>query len=48
VLLVEQNLWESMEIADWYYLIATGEIVSSDVPGKLREDKAFRRVYLGV
>jgi len=48
VLLVEQNLWESMEIADWYYLIATGKIVSSDVPGKLREDKAFRRVYLGV
>lgn len=48
VLLVEQNLWESMEIADWYYLIATGEIVSNDVPGKLREDKAFRRVYLGV
>lgn len=48
VLLVEQNLWESMEIADWYYLIATGEIVSSDVPGKLREDKAFRRAYLGV
>ena len=48
VLLVEQNLWESMEIADWDYLIATGEIVSSDVPGKLREDKAFRRVYLGV
>ena len=48
VLLVEQNLWESMEIADWYYLVATGEIVSSDVPGKLREDKAFRRVYLGI
>jgi branched-chain amino acid transport system ATP-binding protein len=48
VLLVEQNLWESMEIADWYYLIATGEIVSSDIPRKLREDKAFRRVYLGV
>ena len=48
VLLVEQNLWETMEIADWYYLIASGEIVSSDVPGKLREDKTFRRAYLGV
>lgn len=48
VLLVEQNLWESMEVADWYYLIATGEVVSSNVPGKLREDQAFRRVYLGV
>ena len=48
VLLVEQNLWESMEIADRYYLIATVKIVSSDVPGKLREDEEFRRAYLGV
>ncbi len=48
VLLVEQNLWESLEIANRYYLMATGKIVSSDVPGKLREDQAFRRAYLGV
>lgn len=48
VLLVEQNLWESMEIADWYYLIARGEIVSNDIPAKLREDESFRRAYLGV
>ncbi len=48
VLLVEQNLWESMEIADRYYLMATGKIVSSDVPERLREDQAFRRAYLGV
>jgi branched-chain amino acid transport system ATP-binding protein len=48
VLLVEQNLWESMEVADRYYLIAGGKIVSSGVPGALREDAAFRRAYLGV
>lgn len=48
VLLVEQNLWESMEIADRYYLIASGKIVSSDVPGRLREDEAFRKAYLGI
>lgn len=48
VLLVEQNLWESMEIADRYYLIASGRIVSSGVPGKLREDGEFRRAYLGI
>jgi len=48
VLLVEQNLWESMEIADRYYLIASGKIVSSGVPGKLREDEEFRRAYLGI
>ena len=48
VLLVEQNLWESMEIADRYYLVATGRIVSSDVPAKLREDRSFRQAYLGI
>lgn len=48
VLLVEQNLWESLEIADRYCLMATGKIVSSGVPGKLRQDEAFRRAYLGV
>jgi branched-chain amino acid transport system ATP-binding protein len=48
VLLVEQNLWKSLEVADRYYLIASGKIVTSGVPGKLREDEAFRRAYFGV
>ncbi|MGC2775486.1 MAG: ABC transporter ATP-binding protein [Bradyrhizobium sp.] len=48
VLLVEQNLWESMEIADRYYLMETGKVVSSGAPGQLREDVAFRRAYLGL
>ncbi len=48
VLLVEQNVWESLDIADRYYLIASGRIVSSDVPDKLREDETFRQVYLGL
>lgn len=48
ILLVEQNLWDSLEIADRYYLIASGRIVSSDVPGKLREDEKLRQVYLGL
>jgi branched-chain amino acid transport system ATP-binding protein len=48
VLLVEQNLWDSLDVADRYYLIASGRIVSTDVPGKLREDAEFRRAYLGM
>lgn len=48
VLLVEQNVWELLEIADRYYLIASGQIVSSDVPDRLREDDTFRQVYLGL
>jgi branched-chain amino acid transport system ATP-binding protein len=48
VLLVEQNLWDALEIADRYYLIASGRIVSTGVPGKLREDEKFRQAYLGM
>ena len=48
VLLVEQNLWDLLEIADRYYLIASGRIVSTDVPGKLREGEEFRQAYLGM
>jgi branched-chain amino acid transport system ATP-binding protein len=48
VLLVEQNVWDSLELADRYYLIASGRIVSSDVPDKLREDDKLRQVYLGI
>ena len=48
ILLVEQNLWESLEIADRYYLMETGRVVSSGVPGQLREDEVFRAAYLGM
>jgi branched-chain amino acid transport system ATP-binding protein len=48
VLLVEQNVWDSLELADRYYLIASGRIVSSDVPDRLREDDQLRQAYLGL
>jgi branched-chain amino acid transport system ATP-binding protein len=48
ILLVEQNLWESLEIADRYYLMETGRVVSSGIPGHLQQNEAFRQAYLGV
>jgi branched-chain amino acid transport system ATP-binding protein len=48
ILLVEQNLWESLEIADRYYLMETGRVVSSGIPGQLQQNEAFRQAYLGV
>lgn len=48
VLLVEQNVWESLEICDRYYLIASGRIISSDVPKTLRDDANLRQIYLGL
>ena len=48
VLLVEQNLWDALEIADRYYLMASGRVVSSGKPGQLRENEAFRQAYIGM
>jgi branched-chain amino acid transport system ATP-binding protein len=48
VLLVEQNVWDTLELADRYYLIASGRIVSTDVPDRLRTDQKLRQVYLGI
>lgn len=48
ILLVEQNLWETLEIADRYYLMETGRVVSSGQPGQLRESDVFRQAYIGM
>lgn len=48
VLLVEQNVYESMEVADRYYLLETGRIVSSGVPAQLQGNPVFRQAYLGI
>ena len=48
VLLVEQNLWESIEVADRYYLMATGKVVSTGEPEMLKQDAEFRQAYLGM
>jgi branched-chain amino acid transport system ATP-binding protein len=48
VLLVEQNVWDSLELADRYYMLASGRIVSSGAPERLREDDQLRQAYLGI
>jgi len=48
VLLVEQNVWDALELADRYYLMASGRIVASGVPDTLRADEKLRQVYLGI
>ncbi len=48
VLLVEQNLWDSIEVADRYYLMASGKVVSTGLPETLKQDAEFRQAYLGM
>ena len=48
LLLVEQNVVQSLETAQRGYVLENGRIVLSGPAAELREDPALRRAYLGV
>ncbi len=47
VLLVEQNAHMALQVADYAYLLETGQVVRHGVPAELLEDPAVKRAYLG-
>jgi branched-chain amino acid transport system ATP-binding protein len=47
VLLVEQNVGQSLEIADRAYVLETGRVVLADTGARLLEDDGVRQAYLG-
>jgi branched-chain amino acid transport system ATP-binding protein len=48
VMLVEQNVWQSLEIAGRAYVMENGSIRFSGSPAELLESDALRQAYLGV
>ena len=48
VLLVEQNVRQSMEIADRAYVLENGRVVIKDSCSRLREDTYIKKAYLGM
>jgi branched-chain amino acid transport system ATP-binding protein len=48
ILLVEQNVFQSLEIADRAYVLENGAIVMSGVPADLIEDAGLKKSYLGM
>jgi branched-chain amino acid transport system ATP-binding protein len=48
VLLVEQRLAESLEIADRAYVLQTGRLVLSGSAAEVRDHPDIRRIYLGM
>lgn len=48
VLLVEQNVQESLELADKGYVIQTGRVVAEGTGAELLESDLVRRAYLGM
>lgn len=48
ILVVEQRLSESLEIADRAYVLQTGRVVLSGAASEVRENPEVRRAYLGM
>ena len=48
ILLVEQRLMESLQIADRAYVLQSGRVVMSGPAAEIAQDDAIRRAYLGI
>jgi branched-chain amino acid transport system ATP-binding protein len=48
VLLVEQNVVQSLEVADRAYILAEGHFVMSGNAADIGADPALKRTYLGM
>ncbi|MEJ2378054.1 MAG: branched-chain amino acid ABC transporter ATP-binding protein, partial [Pseudolabrys sp.] len=48
VLLVEQNVVQSLEVADRAYILAEGQFVMSGSAAEIAADPALKRTYLGL
>ena len=47
ILLIEQNAWGALEVADYAYVLETGRIALEGKGGDLLANDAVRRAYLG-
>ncbi len=47
VLLVEQNAWQALEVADRGYVMETGKIILADTAKALQKNPEVERAYLG-
>jgi len=48
VILVEQNLHKTLEIADYAYVLQNGETAMEGLPGELAENENIKKAYLGL
>jgi branched-chain amino acid transport system ATP-binding protein len=48
ILLVEQNISQALELADYTYIMSKGSIVYESAPEALRDNDVIKNKYLGV
>ncbi len=47
IFLVEQNVRQTLEIADYGYVLSKGQVVAAGTPEKLRKDEDVHQAYFG-
>jgi branched-chain amino acid transport system ATP-binding protein len=47
ILLVEQNAWQALAVADRAYVMETGQIVLEGAAAALRDSPEVKKAYLG-
>ena len=47
IVIVEQNVNETLKFADYAYIVSEGEIALHGTPQELLKDDEIRRIYLG-
>ncbi len=48
VLLVEQNAFDALELADRAYVISGGKVILEGDAGRVKDSKELRQIYLGI
>jgi hypothetical protein len=48
IVLVEQNAYQSLKLADHVYVLDNGRIASAGTPEEMRQDKMIQKNYLGL
>jgi len=48
IVLVEQNAYQSLKLADHVYVLDNGRIASAGTPEEMRQDKMIQKAYLGL
>ena len=48
ILLVEQKVKDALEIADWAYVLQTGQIITEGTGSELLSNEMIRKAYLGL
>jgi len=47
ILLVEQNAWMALKVAQKVYLLEKGKVSFSGSPEEIHQDEVIKRAYLG-